>query len=236
MEREQFYQTLIGQVPKGELSVAQRRQGFAKLMSKFPGASDIRMEPIEIGKLTAAWISAPHCSRDKVILFFHGGADSAGSFDSHQDLIGRMARATGCTVLAVNYRLAPEHPFPAAIEDAQAAYYFLLMEKILPRNIFLAGTSAGGGLILALLLKLKHDQEPLPRAAICICPWVDLALTGKTLKTNEGKDLIHNRFDVSGFNQFCNLTQLVSLCLHEKKRILDPKFLRLFPDTGAYQR
>ncbi len=190
-QTEKFYQTLLARTPKGDLSIAQIRFGFEKLMKDFPAQPDVHFQLLSIGKLSAAWVHAPGCTREKVILFFHGGGYISGSFHSHQDLIGRLAKATGCDVLAVDYRLAPEHPFPAALEDALIAYEFLRKQKIPAQNIFVAGSSAGGGLTLSLLLKLLDRKEVLPRAAICISPWVDLAMTGKTLQTNEGKDLIH---------------------------------------------
>ncbi|MBS0649473.1 MAG: alpha/beta hydrolase [Verrucomicrobia bacterium] len=189
-QTEKFYQTLFDHIPKGELSITRVRQGFEKLMSSFPAQPDVHFEEISIGKLFAAWVHTPGCTKDRVILFLHGGGYISGTFYSHQDFIGRLAQATGCYVLAVDYRLAPEHPFPTALEDCLLAYQFLLKEKIPPANIFIAGTSAGGGLTLSLMLSLRDHHEPLPRAAICICPWVDLALTGKTLDTSAGKDIL----------------------------------------------
>ncbi len=106
-------------------------------------------------------------------------------------MIGRLAKTTGFDVLAVDYRLAPEYPFPTALQDALLSYEYLRKLNISPQNIFVAGSSAGGGLTLSLLLKLLDRKEVLPRGAICISPWVDLALTGETLHTNEGKDLIY---------------------------------------------
>lgn len=189
-QTEKFYQTLFDHIPKGELSIARVRQGFEKLMSDFPAQPDVHFEEISIGKLMAAWVHTPGCTKDRVILFLHGGGYISGTFYSHQDFIGRLAKVTGCYVLAIDYRLAPEHPFPTSLEDCLLAYQFLLQEKISPQNIFVAGTSAGGGLALSLMLSLRDQHKPLPRAAICICPWVDLAMTGKTLDTNTGKDII----------------------------------------------
>jgi acetyl esterase/lipase len=189
-EVEQFYQTLKAGLPKGDLTLAKMRQGFEKLMSAFPATPDVHFDHVSIGKLSAAWVHAPGCTKDRVILFLHGGGYRGGSVLSHQDLIGRLAKAAGAYILAIDYRLAPEHPFPAALEDTIAAYRFLLKQDFLPEQIFIAGSSAGGGLVIALFLKLLAYKEPLPRAGICICPWVDLALTGKTLDSNDGKDLI----------------------------------------------
>jgi len=190
-ETEKFYQTLLARTPKGHLSLPQIRFGFEKLMADYPAQPDVHFQLLSIGKLSAAWVHAPGCTRERVILFFHGGGYISGSFHSHQDLIGRLAQATGCDVLAVDYRLAPEYPFPAALEDALLSYNYLIQQKISLQNIFVAGSSAGGGLALSLLLKLIDRKEVLPRGAICICPWVDLAMTGKSLKSNDGKDLIH---------------------------------------------
>jgi epsilon-lactone hydrolase len=191
-ELEQFYQTLFGKVPKGEITLAKMRQGLEKLMAGFPAAPDVHFDRFDIGKLPAVWVDTPGCIEDRVILFLHGGGYTAGSIQSHQDLIGRLARATGCYVLAIDYRLAPEHPFPAAVEDTVTAYRSLLKQEYLPEQIIVAGSSAGGALVLSLFLKLKALKEVMPKAGICICPWVDLALTGKTLQSNEGKDLIQS--------------------------------------------
>ncbi len=188
-QTDKFYQTLLAKTPKGDLSLAQVRQGFEKLMADFSAQPDVKFDAFSIGKLSASWVHAPGCSKDRVILFLHGGGYISGSFNSHQDLIGRLAKAAGCYVLAIDYSLAPEYPFPAALQDALKAYEYLIHQK--PSHIVVAGSSAGGGLAISLLLKLKARQEVQPLAAICISPWVDLALTGKTLETNEGKDLIH---------------------------------------------
>ena len=175
-----------------DLSAEETRKKFYKLMSFFPSSKDVEFTSTQVGTLSAVWAHAPGCTRKRVILYFHGGGYNSGSFPSHQDLIGRLAKATGCDVFAPSYRLAPENPFPAALEDAQAAYSYLT-HQIAPQNIIFAGSSAGGGLLLALLIKLASSKEPLPLAAICICPWVDLALTGKTLDTNHGKDWIKKK-------------------------------------------
>lgn len=187
---EQFYQTLITKVPKGDLTMAQIRIGFEKMMADYPAAPDIRKDPVSIGKLSAFWIHAPNASKDKAVLFFHGGSYSAGSTLSHQDMVGRISRASGAYVLGIDYRLAPEHPFPSGVEDAVYAYQWMLKEGFKPSQIALAGSSAGGGLAFALLLSLKQMKLPLPSCGVFISPWVDLALTGRTLKTNVGQDIL----------------------------------------------
>lgn len=189
---EEFYQTLRRGSPKAA-SVEEARAGFEKLMEGYPAAPDIAFEKIKIGTIPAAWVHAPLSTRQKVLLFFHGGGYSAASVKSHQDLLGRLSRATRHDVLAIDYSLAPEHPFPAAMQDARMAYEWLLKHGFDQKQIILAGSSCGGGMALSLLLQLKAEKKPLAAAAVCICPWVDLALTGSTLKTNDGKDIF--RFD-----------------------------------------
>lgn len=186
-----FYRILKILGPKGNLTIEQIRQKSAKLMSFFPAASDVEFSRFMIGALPAAWVHAPGSKRDQVILFFHGGGYTAGSIETHQDLLGRISKSSGLDVLAIDYRLAPENPFPAALEDALAAYQFLLDQKITPDHIFVAGSSCGGALVLSLFFKLRDAKKTLPKAGICLCPWVDLAFTGSTLQTNEGKDLVH---------------------------------------------
>ncbi len=181
-EAQEFYQTLKGRVPAGELTIAKLRIGFEQLLKDFPPGNDVHFEEIDLGKIPAAWIHSKGGTREKVILFLHGGGYSAGDFMSHGDLIGRIAKAAKCDIFAIDYRLGPEHPFPAAVEDTLTAYHYLTQkEKLNPEQIIVVGVSAGGGLALSLFLKLKELKEPQPRAGICICPWVDLAFTGKTL-------------------------------------------------------
>jgi acetyl esterase/lipase len=185
-----FYQTLISTPSKLNVSISETRQRFEKMMATFPAASDIAMKDILIGKIPATWIHAPHATKKRIILFFHGGGYMAGSTASHQDFLGRLSRATGLYILGVNYRLAPEHPFPAALEDAQNAYHFLLEQHYSPEQIIVAGTSAGGGLAFSLLFTLKEQGKTLPSAVLGLCPWLDLSLSEDSIARNHGKDII----------------------------------------------
>lgn len=185
---EQFYQTFKNLVPKERFTIPQYRQNFALLMSFFPPAPDVHFTECSIGKLSCAYAHVPGCNPEQVILFFHGGGYHFGSIETHRDIMGRLARASGCYVFAIEYRLAPEHTFPAALEDAVIGYHYLLQEGISPQKIFVAGLSAGGGLVLTLCLKLLEQKHALPRGGICLSSWMDLALTGKTL--NHHEDLI----------------------------------------------
>jgi acetyl esterase/lipase len=108
------------------LSIEKIREGFEKLLAAYPAEADIRFESSSINSIPACWVFGPEVSRKKVILFFHGGGFNAGSVNSHRDLMGRISKACGLPLLAIGYRLAPEHPFPAALEDALKAYQWLL--------------------------------------------------------------------------------------------------------------
>ncbi|MGH2637731.1 MAG: alpha/beta hydrolase [Rhabdochlamydiaceae bacterium] len=201
------YDALLQQLKKrpssAHLSVQEIRAGFEKLLATFPPEPDVEFESFFIDSIPACWALAPGASRRKVILFFHGGGFNAGSIEGHRDLMGRISRTSGCTVLAIAYRLAPEYPFPAALEDALKGYQWLLDHSYSPSNIVFAGISAGGGLALSLCLKLKDQHLSEPAAVICICPTVDLTFSSDSIKRNEEKDWIRiDRIDFAARNYY----------------------------------
>jgi acetyl esterase/lipase len=145
--------------------------------------------PVDIGGIKAEWISAPEAQQDRAILYLHGGGYVLGSINSHRDVCERLSRAAKARVLAIEYRLAPEHPFPAAIEDAVAAYRWLVKQPGLSaKRVAIAGDSAGGGLSMSLLLALKQAGEPMPACATLMSPWVDLELTGDSMTSKGDED------------------------------------------------
>lgn len=184
---KQFYQTIKSQIPKGDKTVEEIRRYFAKIMSSFPPSPEVTFSPIKFGKCEGVWIKPPKITSKKVLLFFHGGAYIAGSWETHQDLLSRLALSGEIVVCSINYRLAPEHPFPAALEDALEAYLSLSQQG---HSLIIGGSSAGGGLALAVCLKLKQLGIKLPAAGILLSPWVDLSLKGATLEMHDGQDII----------------------------------------------
>ncbi len=132
-------------------------------------------------------------NRDKVLLYFHGGGYTIGSMHTHRSLVGKIAKKTKIISVLVDYRKAPENKFPAAIEDAIASYKSLLKRGKKPENIIIGGDSAGGGLTIATLVALKDLNLPQPKAAFCLSPWVDLAATGESIKTNTDDPLVDER-------------------------------------------
>lgn len=191
-EYEAFYQRMISRFQTGMNSyqaMQDIRAGFEQLLSGYPPDEDVAFEDFTIKQIQATRCAHSTADKTHVILFFHGGGYNAGSNVSHRDLMGRISKASQFPVIGIDYRLAPEHPYPAALEDAYNAYQYLLQNHQ-PSEIILAGASAGGGLILSLLLQLKEQRLPMPAGAVCICPWVDLAMTCRSIQTNDGKDII----------------------------------------------
>ncbi|OGW36142.1 MAG: alpha/beta hydrolase [Nitrospirae bacterium GWD2_57_9] len=159
----------------------------SKLFGKLP--KGLEAVPVAIGDLPAEWIQPAQDVTDRVILYFHGGGYILGSIEAHRGIVAKFVRGSGARALLHGYRLAPEHRFPAALDDSVAAYRWLLSEGISPAKIVFAGDSAGGGLCLATLLAVRDRGIPLPAAAVALSPWTDLKNTGESLRTNAAKCL-----------------------------------------------
>ena len=151
-------------------------------------AADVKCEPVSADGVPAEWIVPPGAEPHRVLLYLHGGGYVIGSINSHRAMIARIARASRARAIAIDYRLAPEHPFPAAVEDATRAYRWLLAQGNAARNMVIAGDSAGGGLTLAVLATLRTAGDPMPAAAVTISPWTDLERTGDSMRSNAGRD------------------------------------------------
>lgn len=149
----------------------------------------LRSQIIDVDGVSSEWIENPD-SDAGIILYLHGGAYTLGSANTHRDLIARLVVSTQCNALAINYRLAPENSFPAALDDTLSAYHWLLQQGIPPANIVIAGDSAGGGLALSTLVSLRDARVPLPSAAVCFSPWLDLTLSGNSIHTKASVDPI----------------------------------------------
>ncbi len=153
-----------------------------RMFGKLPAG--IEIEPVTAGIRYAEWIKLPSNDPTKAMLYFHGGFYVIGSPLGHRSHVVKFVKGSGINALVFDYRLAPEHPFPAALEDALAAYDYLLGRGFKPENIVFIGDSAGGGLCLATLLSIKDKGLPLPVAAAALSPWTDLLLTGNSHVTN----------------------------------------------------
>lgn len=149
---------------------------------------DIHVEPVVAGGVPGEWITAPGSRADRVVLYLHGGGYVAGSPRSHRALTAALSRSARARVLALDYRLAPEHPFPAALDDACAAFAWLIGQGLSARRIAVGGDSAGGGLSAALLVRLRDEGQPLPGAGFLLSPWTDLAATGESVRSKAALD------------------------------------------------
>ncbi len=169
-----------------DVQAARRAMEASTATSQLP--EGIRVEPVDAAGVPAEWLSGPGADASRVLLYLHGGGYMIGSIASHRALAARIAESAGMRALIIDYRLAPEHPFPAAVEDAIAAYGFLLEQGIAPERIAIGGDSAGGGLTIAALIALRDAGRPLPGAAIALSPWTDLAGTGESMTTRAEAD------------------------------------------------
>lgn len=171
--------------------IAQMRADWDALFPR--DAVPATVESVDAGGVDARWIAAPGAQADRVLLYFHGGGYKLGSATSHQDLMARLSQAARCRVLGLNYRLVPEHRFPAPIEDAVAAYRWLLDQGVSPSRMALAGDSAGGGMVASVLLALRAQALPMPAAGVMISALTDFETAGASYETRAAADPIHQR-------------------------------------------
>jgi epsilon-lactone hydrolase len=150
--------------------------------------ADVTVKPVSANGVEAEWTWTPDANPSNAILYLHGGGYVIGSLDSHRHLAAEVGRASGARTLALHYRLAPEHPFPAPVEDTVAAYRYLLASGLQPNRIALAGDSAGGGLVVAALLAIREAGLTLPACAWCLSPWVDMEALGQSFTDRSAAD------------------------------------------------
>jgi len=167
-------------------SIGRRRGAMEK--AAFRLDSDCTAEPVTAGGVPGEWVSAPGADPGRNVLYLHGGGYTIGSIKTHRCLAGWVSRAAKARVLIIDYRLAPEHPFPAAVDDSLAAYRFMLDSGVNPARTVVAGDSAGGGLAVAALLAIRDAKLPLPAATVCLSPWVDMEGTCESMKTKADVD------------------------------------------------
>jgi acetyl esterase/lipase len=186
--------TLLSSKPRPQ-GFAERRARIDEIGSVWPVASDIEIVSVDLGGIAGEWSTAPGSEKSCVLLYFHGGGYCSGSLRSHRRLVSEAGRAAGIRTLAVEYRLAPEHPFPAAFDDALTAWRFLRAQGIAAAHVAVGGDSAGGGLTVALINRLRAAGEEQPACAWLISPWTDLTMSGASLAGKDAVDpLIHKDY------------------------------------------
>jgi len=173
----------------------ERRKRLDDVGSVWPVADDVKIATVDVNGLPGEWSIVPGSDFSRVLMFFHGGGYCSGSIVSHRRLVTEAGRAAGVRTLAIAYRLAPEHPFPAAYDDVMTAWRFLRDQNIPAGHIAIGGDSAGAGLTLALIRRLRDAQAELPCCAWLISPWTDLTMSGWTLSSRDAIDpLIHKGY------------------------------------------
>lgn len=166
--------------------------------ASWAGDPDVTTDEVDAGGVRALWVDHDSADRDRVLLHFHGGAYILGSADHVVNMVGHIGRAAGCRVLSVDYRLAPEHVFPAAVDDAVTAYRWLLDQGVRPGSIVVSGDSAGGGLALALTLAIGDQGLPSPAGAVALSPWGDIECKADSWERNAAADLTLAFEEISG--------------------------------------
>jgi acetyl esterase/lipase len=185
---QSLVQTLASRASRGDITIEQARAGLEVLAEIVKPAADVQCEPVDVDGVPGEWVAASNADPERIVYYLHGGGYAIGSIKSHRELVSRISRATAARALLVEYRLAPEHRFPAAVEDAVTGYRWLTSNGADPARTVIAGDSAGGGLTVATLIALRDAGDPLPAAAVCLSPWLDMEGLGESMKTRADRD------------------------------------------------
>jgi acetyl esterase/lipase len=172
--------------PGADIPLEVMRKGMEKVA--FKAAEDIQVENVTVAGRAAEWVRAPGVQAGRAILYLHGGGYVMGSANTHRSMVGEISRASQAAALLLDYRLAPEDPFPAAVEDGVAAYRWLLDQGFKVQTLAIVGDSAGGGLTMATLVSARDQGLPMPAAAVPISPWSDMTCTNDSYKTRAEAD------------------------------------------------
>lgn len=211
---------LLGAKPR-PVGWAERRERLDEVGSTWPAADDVVLQPAMLGGVPCEWSKAPGADDSRILLFFHGGGYCSGSILSHRRMATEAGRAAGARALAVGYRLAPENPYPAALEDAVNVWRSLANAGISPRHIAVGGDSAGGNLAASLMIRLRDAGEALPACVWLVSPWTDLTMSGDTLESRDALDpIIHKAY----------LEELARAFLPAGIESADPRVSPLFAD------
>jgi monoterpene epsilon-lactone hydrolase len=198
-----------------------RRRRIEEVCAVWPVADDVKLQPVDVDGLKGEWSLVPGSDASRVLLFFHGGGYCSGSIVSHRRMVTEAGRAAGVRTLAVEYRLAPEHPFPAAYDDALKAWSFLRRQGIPAGQIAIGGDSAGAGLTVALIDRLGAETNERPGCAWLVSPWTDLTMSEATMETKDAVDpLIHEGY----------LVELADAYVPEGMDRKDPRVSPLYAD------
>ncbi len=216
--------TLLTSKPR-PVGWSDRRKRLDEVGGVWPVADDVKLTAVSVNGIPSEYSIVSGSDPSRVLIFFHGGGYCSGSIKSHRRLVTEAGRAAGMRTLAVGYRLAPENPFPAAYDDALTAWRFLQDEGIAAGNVAVGGDSAGAGLTVALIARLRDAHQELPGCAWLISPWVDLTMSGSTLASKAAVDpLIHKEY----------LNELADAYLPAAMDRKDPRVSPLYADFTSF--
>lgn len=187
---EHFLKNTIRRPSQWGLPLGVIRQGFNQLSRLLPVQSNVKITPMQIAGCAVEWLQPHQPSTDQVIFHIHGGAFFLGGLASHRALVSDLAVYNGCSAIHVDYPLAPEQPFPKAIDAIHAVYMALIAQGIEPKKLIVSGDSCGGNLAMVLCLRLKELQQPLPAGVVLLSPWLDLTLSSPSLNYNRRHDAL----------------------------------------------
>lgn len=190
--------------PQDEVTDVWQIRNPVNRLARLPQPLSAKRTPVVAGFTPAEWVEVATSSPERIVLFIHGGGYIFGSPYTHRIITSTVARAAKARVLSLDYRLAPEFPFPAGLEDAWGAYWWLLTQKIEAKQIVLMGDSAGAGLCVALMLSLREAGMPLPAGAALLSPWLDLTLQSKSILKNEATDYLTATGLNAAAQMYCN--------------------------------
>ena len=203
----------------------ERRKRLDEVGTVWPIADDVKLTAVDVNGIPGEYSIAPDSDASRVLVFFHGGGYCSGSIESHRRLVTEAGRAARMRTLGVAYRLAPEHPFPAAYDDALTAWRFLRNQGIAAAHIAIGGDSAGAGLTVALISRLRDGHEEIPACAWLVSPWTDLTMSGSTLVSKAAVDpLIHKEY----------LNELADAYLPAGMERKDPRVSPLYADLRNF--
>jgi epsilon-lactone hydrolase len=203
----------------------ERRQRLDAIGSVWPVADDVTLKAVDVSGLSGEWSIVPNSDPSSVLMFFHGGGYCSGSILSHRRMVTEAGRAARMRTLAVAYRLAPEDPFPAAYDDALTAWRFLRNEGTRASQIAVGGDSAGAGLVVGLINRLRDANEELPACAWLVSPWIDLTMSGSTFASKDAVDpIIHKEY----------LNELADAYLPAAMDRKDPRVSPLYADLRSF--
>jgi epsilon-lactone hydrolase len=215
---------LLGSKPR-PVGWAERRRRLDEVGAQWPVATDIRLMPVDLNGVRGEWSIAPGSEETRILMYFHGGGYCSGSLVSHRRMVSEAGRAAGMRTLAVDYRLAPEHPFPAALDDASRVWDFLRAQGVAAANIAIGGDSAGGNLTIALINRLRQAGEAPPACCWLVSPWTDLTMSGASLATKDAVDpIIHRAY----------LGELADAYVPAGMDRQDPRLSPLFADLAGF--